>query len=125
MLARGAPRGSRPVNVASLMTALCVRVKSSAVSVWIFPALEGRESVAILPSGFPVEKEKEAAVAWDPAPSKAPRVAAKARIAVLTPVVLSKLTPACAGAVSWVEFVVLFFIYCFFCWMVEFPNDPH
>src|SRR6185503_1425993 len=34
--------------------------KSPAVSVWILPELAGRERVAILPSGLPVEKEKEA-----------------------------------------------------------------
>src|SRR6267142_2547731 len=39
-------------------------MKSSAVSVWILPGLDGRESVAIFPSGSPVEKEKEAAVAF-------------------------------------------------------------
>src|SRR5437879_5797132 len=45
------------------MTTDWVATKSSAVSVWILPGLEGRESVAIFPSGSPVEKEKEAAEA--------------------------------------------------------------
>src|ERR1043165_7011208 len=45
------------------MTTVCVTTKSSAVSVWILPGLAGRESVAIFPSGSPVEKEKEAAFA--------------------------------------------------------------
>ena len=37
---------------------LASTTKSSAVSVWILPGLDGRERVAIFPSGLPVEKEK-------------------------------------------------------------------
>src|ERR1044071_1784746 len=64
MLLRGAPNGSKPVKVAWLMTTACGTTKSSAVSVWILPGPDGRESVAIFPSGSPDEKEKEAAVAF-------------------------------------------------------------
>src|SRR6185369_6017037 len=46
-------------------------MKSSAVSVWILPRLDGRERVAIFPSGWPVENEKEAAEAWEASRSKA------------------------------------------------------
>src|SRR5215471_1842328 len=53
------------------MTTACVTAKSSAVSVWILPTLDGRESVAIFPSGSPVEKEKEAADARETRRSKA------------------------------------------------------
>src|SRR6185503_13723952 len=53
------------------MTTACVARKSSAVSVWILPGLDGRESVAIFPSGSPVEKIKEAAEACEASRSKA------------------------------------------------------
>src|SRR5437867_125940 len=46
-------------------------MKSSAVSVWNLPGLDGRERVAIFPSGSPVENEKEAAEAWRTSSSKA------------------------------------------------------
>ena len=46
-------------------------LKSSAVSVWSLPGPDGRERVAIFPSGSPVEKVKEAAEAWKPSSSKA------------------------------------------------------
>src|SRR6476660_4784672 len=100
------------------MTEVCVRRKSSAVSVWIFPSLAGRDSVAILPSGFPVENVKEAAAAEDPAPGKAPSVAAKAS---KTAFVLSRLKLVFTDIVSLVGFVVLFFITLFslFCLIVE------
>src|ERR1043165_6535722 len=45
-------------------------MKSSAVSVWILPEPDGRERVAIFPSGLPVEKEKEAAGASETSKSK-------------------------------------------------------
>ena len=79
-----APIGSRPVNVAELMTMDWVRMKSSAVSVWICPVLGGRDSVPIFPSGSPVEKEKEAAEACAANKSKALKVEAKTRVTVLT-----------------------------------------
>src|SRR5437762_9561487 len=71
MPASDAPKGSRPVKVAWLMSVVSVRMKSSVVSVWILPGLDGRESVAIFPSGAPVEKEKEAADAREASGSKA------------------------------------------------------
>src|ERR1043166_5773704 len=64
MLDKAAPEGIKPVKVAALMTMDCVTTKSSAVSLWMLPGLEGVESVAIFPSGAPVEKEKVAAEAW-------------------------------------------------------------
>src|SRR4051794_20406212 len=96
MLLREAPAGSKPVNVAWLMTEVWVKTKSSAVSVWIFPLLAGRDSVPILPSGSPVEKENGAAVTCDPLPSKAPQVAAKPRSTALIAFVLVKLRTAVA-----------------------------
>src|SRR5438874_1185743 len=53
------------------MTIEFVVLKSSAVSVWIPPALGGRETVAIFPSGLPVEKEKEPAEACPTSSSEA------------------------------------------------------
>ena len=72
------------MNVASLMSVVSGRMKSSAVSVWICPVLGGRESVPIFPSGSPVEKEKEAAEACAANKSKALKVEAKTRVTVLT-----------------------------------------
>ena len=78
----------------------CVRMKSSAVSVWIFPGLAGRESVAIFPSGSPVEKEKEAAEAWDGTRSKALKVEAKAST-VWAAFVLTKQGFSEVGVLRW------------------------
>ena len=72
------------------MTTQFVTVKSSAVSVWIFPGLGGRESVAILPSGLPVEKEKEAAEAGDASKSKVIKAVPRTRTTVLAAFVLTK-----------------------------------
>ena len=63
MLLNDASDGISPVNVASLISVVSGRMKSSAVSVWIFPGVGGRDSVPIFPSGTPVEKVKEAAEA--------------------------------------------------------------
>jgi hypothetical protein len=47
--------------VARLMTVVCVRTKSSAVSVSSFPGLAGRDNAPSRPSGLPVLKKKVAA----------------------------------------------------------------
>ena len=53
---RGAFKGINPVMVARLMNVVCVRTKSSAVSV--STGLERSESAPSRPSGLPVLKEK-------------------------------------------------------------------
>jgi hypothetical protein len=63
MFASGVPVGSRPVKVALVSEVAALRVKSSAVSVWMWPAPAGRDSVPINPSGIPVLNEKGAAEA--------------------------------------------------------------
>src|SRR5215831_19133648 len=70
------PAGTRPVNVAWLMTMGLVTRKSSAVSVLSVPIVGGLESVAILPSGLPVEKKNGSADACESIKSEAiaPRV---------------------------------------------------
>jgi hypothetical protein len=52
---------SNPVIVAPLMTVVCVRKKSSAVSVWNVPELSVWESAPSRPSALPVVKEKGSA----------------------------------------------------------------
>src|SRR6266436_6671186 len=63
MLDSDAPNGSSPVNVAISIEVSPPSVKSSAVSVWIWLPLAGRDSVAIRPSGLPVVKKNGAAAA--------------------------------------------------------------
>src|ERR1044071_5432517 len=58
-------------------------MKSSAVSVCSLPALGGRDSVAIFPSGSPVEKENEAAEVCHPSRSAAPAVETRPRTTAL------------------------------------------
>src|SRR5215467_12400690 len=58
-----APPVSNPTNVALLITVSEVKKKSSPVSISNFPADEGRDAVAILPSGSPVLKMKGSAAA--------------------------------------------------------------
>ena len=55
-----------PVKVASVIDVECVRTKSSADSISNFPSLDGREAVAIFPSGFPVLKKVVPAAAGSP-----------------------------------------------------------
>jgi len=77
------------------MSVVSLRMKSSAVSVWIFPGLEGRDSVPIFPSGSPVEKEKDPAEAWLTNRNKALKVEARARAAAFAAFVLTeKVFPA-------------------------------
>jgi hypothetical protein len=59
MFSRGVPEGTNPVIVARLMTVVCCRMKSSAVSVSSFPGLARREAAPSLPSGTPVVNEKD------------------------------------------------------------------
>ena len=63
MFASGVPAGSRPVKVALVSEVAAPRVKSSAVSVWIWPAPAGRDNVAMRPSGLPVLKVNGVAAA--------------------------------------------------------------
>src|SRR5438045_6088329 len=60
-MALGTSEASRPVKVALVIKVGLLRMKSSAVSVWIPAPLGGRESVASLPSGLPVLKENVSA----------------------------------------------------------------
>ena len=71
------------MNVASLMSVVSGRMKSSAVSVWIRPGLGGRDNVPIFPSGSPVEKEKGAAEACAASRNKVIKVQPKTGAAVL------------------------------------------
>jgi hypothetical protein len=64
------------VKVAESIRVFWVRRKSSAVSVSSLPGLEGRDKVAIFPSGDPVLKKKS--------PARADWVQAKATIATGT-----------------------------------------
>src|SRR5947199_4878822 len=99
------------------MTTDCVNTKSSAVSVWIFAGVDGRERVATFPSGSPVEKVNEAAEAWRPDRSKAsvPAVILLADRVART----DGLTPRRAGVstfefISFRSFVITFFlVFCF------------
>src|SRR5579885_2491404 len=50
--------GSNPVKEAWLICVSAERMKSSADSISALPGLDGREAVAILPSGLPVLNEK-------------------------------------------------------------------
>jgi hypothetical protein len=54
-----------------------VSIKSSAVSVCIFPGPGGRDNVAILPSGSPVEKENNDAEAGEASNREANPVSAR------------------------------------------------
>jgi len=65
MFVSGVPDGSRPVKVALVSEVAALRVKSSAVSVWMWLALAGRDSVPINPSGAPVVNEKGVAEAGE------------------------------------------------------------
>jgi hypothetical protein len=71
MFVSGVPDGSRPVKVALVSEVAALRVKSSAVSVWMWPAPRGRDRVPINPSGVPVLNEKGAAEAEEFAIEKA------------------------------------------------------
>src|SRR6266436_5029164 len=102
----GAPEGSKPVKVASLMSTHWLRTKSSAVSVWMSVAVGTRDRVAIFPSGSPVEKVND----W-----------AEARDAVRTNTVKVKVKVSAKSAarVTWpVDFlkcgVVIFFVFIFY-----------
>ena len=55
------------------------------------PALGGRDSVPMFPSGLPVEKKKEDAEAWGASGSKAITVKLKASLAAVAAFVLIKL----------------------------------
>ena len=55
------PKGTNPIILACVMTVVCCRMKSSAVSVSSFPGLARRDSAPSRPSGLPVVKEKGAA----------------------------------------------------------------
>ena len=55
------PKGTNPIILACVMTVVCCRMKSSAVSVSRFPGLARRDSAPSRPSGLPVVKEKGAA----------------------------------------------------------------
>jgi hypothetical protein len=57
------PSGTSPVNVAPVIFVALARTKSSADSISIFPALSGRDAVAISPSGSPVLKKNGAPAA--------------------------------------------------------------
>jgi len=59
------------VKVALVSEVAALRVKSSAVSVWMWPAPAGRDSVPINPSGIPVLNKKGAAEADEFAKEKA------------------------------------------------------
>jgi hypothetical protein len=59
------------MKVALVSEVAALRVKSSAVSVWMWLALAGRDSVPINPSGAPVVKKKGAAEAGKAAKEKA------------------------------------------------------
>src|SRR5262249_57570735 len=58
ILRRGVPAGISPKIVASVMTVVSCKRKSSAVSVSIFPGLARRESAPSWPLGLPVAKKK-------------------------------------------------------------------
>src|SRR5262252_83387 len=58
ILSRGVPAGISPKIVASVMTVVSCKRKSSAVSVSIFPGLARRESAPSWPLGLPVAKKK-------------------------------------------------------------------
>jgi hypothetical protein len=91
MLSTDAPIGSNPVKVAWLMSTQSSRRKSSAVSVWTSPALAGRDSVPINPSGAPVEKEKGLADARGGSRTKASIVKPKTSLAAVAAFFLIKL----------------------------------
>src|SRR5262245_38660198 len=57
------PSGNSPVNVALVNCVAVLIAKSSAVSISILPADDGRLAAAILPSGSPVLKKNELAFA--------------------------------------------------------------
>src|ERR1043165_2249950 len=59
------PSGTSPVNVAPVIVVAPERTKSSADSISVWPALSGRDAVAISPSGLPVLKKKAAPAADD------------------------------------------------------------
>jgi hypothetical protein len=61
MLPSGVPNGTNPVMVAWVISVLSDKMKSSAVSVSILPALAGRDSAPNRPSGAPALKENVAA----------------------------------------------------------------
>src|SRR6266516_649909 len=61
IFSRGVPNGTNPIILACVMTVVCCRMKSSAVSVSIFPGLARRDSAPSRPSGVPVVNEKGAA----------------------------------------------------------------
>src|SRR5712692_2439184 len=61
IFSRGVPKGTNPIILACVMTVVCCRMKSSAVSVSSFPGLARRDSAPSRPSGVPVVKEKGAA----------------------------------------------------------------
>jgi hypothetical protein len=63
MFAWVAPPVNRPVNVALVIVVGEFKIKSSALSISIFPPDEGREPVAINPFGSPVLKKTESAEA--------------------------------------------------------------
>src|SRR5712692_1292347 len=62
ILDRGVPAGINPIIAARLMTVVCVKRKSSAVSV-SSPGPAGRDSAPSRPSGLPVLKKKGVAPA--------------------------------------------------------------
>ena len=81
-------------------------MKSSAVSVWIFPVMEGRDNVPILPSGVPVEKTNESAAAGGATASKPPKVAVRAKT-VLIELIPRNLGLVFAGVIFLVCIIIL------------------
>src|SRR5262249_42943766 len=59
----------KPMKLAPVRAVREERIKSSADSISILPALAGRDAVAMRPSGWPVLKEKGSATAGVPSPS--------------------------------------------------------
>src|SRR5437868_6153851 len=89
MLDNDAPDGISPVNVACWISVFSVSTKSSAVSIWIVPALAGRDAVPIFPSGSPVEKKKlGVAVAFGLCASNAAGLSAKTARHIVAMVIL-------------------------------------
>ena len=71
-----------------MISVFVARIKSSAVSVWIPAGLATRESVAISPSGAPVEKEKTTAEAGVTRASDASKIEPRISVGALAAMVL-------------------------------------
>src|SRR5881394_3321435 len=90
------------------MTIDCATTKSSAVSVWLLPALAGRERVATFPSGSPVEKEKGAA--------EAPATSSSSANAPAVVLLVESAVQRRAGVslIVFVFFIIMFLMVCLF-----------